>query len=348
MDEISRVVTPAPRSEWLRLVDADPRATLFQEPEWTDALCDLTRWRDASRYYETTDGRSYVLPLVRRGPRDVGAVHASMPAGWGMGGLVTADTVTEGVVSSVMSDLQSPRHIGFRVLPNPLCSGAWVGADHTDVIALNRYSHVLDLDGGFENVWNHRFRPTARRNARKALRADLEIDCDSTGRLVPIYRDLFAQSVERWASASNEPHWMAKLRANRGDPPGKLEYLAERLGDRMITMVARHQGEPAAAIIVLTGKSHFYWRGAANADLGQATHASYALQHAAIENACNAGATNYYLGESGQSSGLAHFKERFGAVGHAYPEIRFERVPYTRSNLLVRSAVKRLVGYDTN
>jgi hypothetical protein len=43
---------------------------------------------------------------------------------------------------------------------------------------------------------------------------------------------------------------------------------------------------------------------------------------------------------------LCAFKERFGAVGYGYPEVRFEHVPYTRTNLAARSAIKRLVGYQ--
>ena len=138
---------------------------------------------------------------------------------------------------------------------------------------------------------------------------------------------------------------MAKLRAARDDPPGKLEHLGQELGEHMVTMVAWFRGEPAAANIVLTGNSHFYWRGAMHQELGPATSASYAIQRAAIEEACEAGAVRCYIGESGQSAGLAHFKEHFGAVDYRYPEIRAERLPLSRANQSARSVVKRLVGY---
>jgi lipid II:glycine glycyltransferase (peptidoglycan interpeptide bridge formation enzyme) len=195
-------------------------------------------------------------------------------------------------------------------------------------------------------VWEHRFRQGARRNVRKAWKNDLEIERDSSGRLIPVYRDLLRRSVERWAARSNEPRWLAKLRAARDDPPGKLEYLGRSLGERMVTMVAWFRDEPAAATIILAGNSHFYWRGAMHEELGPRTQAAYALQSAAIEDACKVGAGFYYFGESGQSSGLGHFKERFGAVGHPYREVRFERLPMTRATTTARSAVKRLVGYN--
>jgi hypothetical protein len=65
----------------------------------------------------------------------------------------------------------------------------------------------------------------------------------------------------------------------------------------------------------------------------------------AIQEACSDNAAYYHFGESGPSRGLCAFKERFGAAGYGYPEVRFEHVPSTRTNLTARSAIKRLVGY---
>jgi hypothetical protein len=345
---VSRVVSPAPRSEWLRLMKVDPTSTLSQSPEWMDALCSFTAWRDASRYYETTEGHSFVLPLAEKGFGRTGRVLASMPAGWGMGGFVSERPVGREDTSLVMEDLKNLRGLAIRILPNPIQTEAWTESFETRTTTISRFSHVLDLNGGFDTVWKDRFRKTARRNTRKASLGDLEIERDTTGRLIPVYRDLFRRSVERWAKNSNEPLWLARIRASREDPAGKLEYLAESLGDQMVTIVAWHQGEPAAANIFLTGNSAFYWRGAMHEELGPATHAAYALQAASIEEACESGASYYYFGESGQSKGLAHFKERFGAVGYSYLETRHELLPFTRSDQVARAAVKRLVGYRTS
>jgi len=67
-----------------------------------------------------------------------------------------------------------------------------------------------------------------------------------------------------------------------------------------------------------------------------------------IEESCNAGDRYYYLGESGESAGIALFKERFGGIGYHYPEVRFERVPFTKANQATRTAVKRLIGYRSS
>jgi hypothetical protein len=270
---------------------------------------------------------------------------ASMPAGWGMGGLVSSSPVRPQDITAIPEDLKSIRSLRLRILPNPLRGAEWSTGVSNDAIVVPRFSHILNLDGGFEAVEKNRFRQTARRNARKALRAELEVERDTTGRLIPVYRDLFARSIDRWAARSNEPLWLARRRGNLEDPTGKLEYLAATLGEQMVTRVAWHKGEPAAATILLAGNSHFYWRGAMHEELGPATYAAYILQKASIEEACHSGANDYYFGESGQSGGLANFKERFGAVGFSYPEIRLERIPLTKANDVLRANVKKLVGY---
>ncbi|MGE5070817.1 MAG: hypothetical protein ACM3KJ_09210, partial [Bacillota bacterium] len=45
--------------------------------------------------------------------------------------------------------------------------------------------HVLDLDGGFDRVWGERFHASARKAVRRAERAGLTVERDTTGRLVP-------------------------------------------------------------------------------------------------------------------------------------------------------------------
>ena len=339
------VVSPAPRDAWQEICDADSTATLSQTPAWTDALVGWTGWKDASRHYRTDDGRSFVLPLVKRGPAGRGAIYASLPSGWGVGGFVGAHTLRTEDAAAALSDIQRPNPLAARFLPNPLQGEIWSCPPTSAAIVLPRYSHVVDLEGGFDKVWSERYRRTARRTIGKAS-DDLDIERDTSGRLIPVYRELFRRSVERWAQRSREPRWLARIRESREDPTGKLEYLAESLGDQMVTWVAWYRGEPAAADIILRGSSHFGWRGAMHEELGPATHAAYLLQNLSIKEACEAGARYYYLGESGESAGLALFKERFGGIGHRYSEIRVERLPYTRVNQLAATTVKRLVGYQ--
>jgi hypothetical protein len=326
----------------------DPTSSLMQGPEWTDALCSFTSWRDASRLYQTTDGRSFVLPLVEKGFGKGGRFLSSMPSGWGMGGIVGSHPIRPEDISAVISDLKGLRCLGFRVLSNPLRGSVWEAGLGNATVSLPRYSHILDLDGGFEYVQRERYSRSGHRTLKKAHNANLDIERDTTGRLIPLYREMFERSIVRWAERDHEPLRLARMRARREDPAGKLEFLAETLGEDLVTWVARHDGRPVAASIILRGNSTFAWRGAMDEDLASVTNGSSLIQHLAIEESCSAGERYYYMGESGESAGIALFKERFGAVGYPYPEIRFERLPITRWNESARTAVKRLVGYRSN
>src|SRR5919198_3090827 len=79
---------PAPREAWARLVASAPRSLPSQTPRWLDAVCAVAGLEDASRLYETADGRLLVLPLVRRRLLGLDLAEASLPYGWGPGGLV--------------------------------------------------------------------------------------------------------------------------------------------------------------------------------------------------------------------------------------------------------------------
>ena len=99
-----QVITPAPREEWRAALAGDARALPEHAPEWIDALCADGRYTDASRYYVTDDGRTFVLPLVaRRGPLGLGGWLQCFPPSWGIGGLVGANADAD-VLRAVVAD----------------------------------------------------------------------------------------------------------------------------------------------------------------------------------------------------------------------------------------------------
>ena len=80
-------------------------------------------------------------------------------------------------------------------------------------------------------------------------------------------------------------------------------------------------------------------------ELAAPTRANFLLHRLAIEDACVSGCRAYHMGESGTSSGLARFKEEFGAVPHRYAEYQLERLPLTAADRTIRSGAKRVVGF---
>lgn len=338
------VVSPAPRAVWDSTRLEDPDALPTQQPAWTDALRATGRWADASRNYQAPDGRRLVLPMVRRRVTGSAGIEASMPTHWGFGGLVADGGVTAADVRLVLDDLAARRIVRQSIRPNPRHGRMYAEHAPDGCVTIARRAHILDLAGGVDVVWKG-FSDSRRRAVRKAEKAGIEVECDTTGRLLPEFFELYARSEARWAEQQHEPAWLAKFRTRFRDTVEKWQLIARHLDGGCRQWVARHDGRPVASIIVLFGVNAHYTRGAMDKDLAGPLRANDLLMWQAIQAACAIDAGSFHLGESGSSTSLADYKERFGARPFDYPELRLERVPITRVDATARTAVKRLIGF---
>jgi hypothetical protein len=296
--------------------------------------------------FEWADGRQLVLPMIRkRGLMLRWAVQASYPEAWGIGGVVGPSASDPDVIRDVFRYLADQPAVRTSVRPNPRAAATWAAACPSGAITIPTRAHVLDLTGGFDHVWSKRFTGSARTAIRKAEKSGVTIEHDTTGRLMPVYYELFKRSVDRWAGLQHEPRLLARWRASRRDPAEKLQMMARSLGEACNVWVAWSDGKPAAAIVVLQGQNAHYTRGAMNKELAGPVRANYLLHRMAIEEACRAGSNHYHMGESGESGSLAQFKSRFGAVALDYAEYRLERFPLTPIEHGVRGLVKRAIGF---
>jgi hypothetical protein len=339
---VPEVVTPAPRQAWARLIADDPHALVTQTPAWTDCVCAATGSRDASRLYDFGGGRKLLLPLLDLRHRP--GLYASFPSAWGFGGLVGADP-QPGEIRAVLNDLRANCALGVRVRTNPLQHAAWAAGRPAGVAALPRRAHAIDLREGFEHVWKHGFSSRARNHVRRAERAGVRVEVDTTGELAPVFHGLFMQSVERWAAKQHEPVALARFRARRRDPLEKLRRMVADLDGAGRLWVAYVEDRPAAAILVLQGANAHYTRGAMDAELAGPSRANYLLHRLAIEDACRSGCATYQMGETGGSRSLAQFKESIGAEPHDYAEYVIERFPMTAIDRGVRGAAKRVLRF---
>jgi Acetyltransferase (GNAT) domain len=333
-----RCTSPAPRGPWRTLLASCADALVFQTPEWIDSLCESGAYHDVSRLYEVSEGRYLLVPMVRRAalPKPL-RIEASLPYGWGFGGIVAPQGVTGSEVSAVLGRLLEDGALRVSLRPNPLTARAWAEATPRGIASIGRTAHVLDLAGGFEEVWRDRFAGSARTAIRKARKSTLQVTSDTSGALVPVFYGLYLKSVDRWATKRGEPLWLARRRAAVREPLAKLRTVAKHLGEACRIWVAWLNGRPAAGVIVLhQGRSASYWRGAMDSDLAGPTRANYLLHSLAIEEACLAGRRYYHMGETGSSKSLAQFKSRFGARSHSYSEYRIERLPLTAVTKRVR------------
>lgn len=341
---LSTVLSPAPRAEWKAILRADPNAFESQSPEWADAMCEAHGLRDASRMYETDNGRKLVLPMLR-GTRAGGVFRAeySNPPACGLGGVLAPGGARAADVRLVLEDLANRRVVVQSVFPGPLAAQVWHDARHPRAQVRPHYVHLLDLRSGWDDIAEHRFTKNTRRGLRIAARKGVTVELGLGGELLPEFYALMERAVLRWARKQHEPEWLARARLHRRDPREKFDAIARRLGDRFQVWLARADGRIAAGCLVARGANAHDFRAAMDEDLKQC-RATDLLQASAIRDACLAGCQYYYLGESGTGT-LGQFKERFGARPFVYPELRFERLPVSRAEQSTKAVVKKMIGF---
>jgi hypothetical protein len=335
-------VTPATSATWRAAVDTDPFALPEQSSEWIKAICSVGNGRDMSRAYTFSDDSTFVVPLVRTGPGELGNVWSPPPA-WGIGGIVGPD-IDSTAVSAIVDDLRAIRAARVSVRIDARHDHLWTGTLRPGDITIARRSHIASLDHDPETHLKG-LSSSTRYNIRRAQRDGVRIQTDTTGALLDTHYELFLISVLRWAEKQNEPSALALLRAKRRDPLHKLRAMQQALGDRFLSVVAYVNDTPAASAIVLLGPTARYTRGAMDVVVAGKTHANFAVQWEAITAAYEFGSTRYHMGESGGSSGIGAFKEKFGASPFDHNEYRFERLPITRTTDFARRAVKRVIGF---
>jgi hypothetical protein len=346
-DLISDPSVPAPRDEWEEVIASSSDTLAFHAPGWVDAVCASGSWSDVTHLFEAASGGRLLVPMVERSRVPRAAIRrASLPYGWGFGGVVATPQVTPDEFGAVVEFLAQNAVHPLTIRPNPLLRGRWserIPSGGAATVA--RAAHVLDLDGGFDYVFEKRFKSRARTAVRRAERSGVTAECDTTGRLVPVFYDLYGKSLKRWSRRGHLPAWLARRSGETRDPRQKFEDVAARLGDACRVWVAYAEGRPAAALICLVrGKAASYWRGCIDEEIASRTRASYLVQKLAIEDACGAGCLHYHMGETGDSASLAQFKEGFGARLHRYDEYRMEGAPrsaFERATARLVSAVTK-------
>jgi lipid II:glycine glycyltransferase (peptidoglycan interpeptide bridge formation enzyme) len=268
-----------------------------------------------------------------------------MPPAWGIGGLLGVAEPTVDLVKAVFEDLEDLGLLSVRIRPNPRQDHIWDAAAPADVTRLNRRAHVLDLTAGFDTVRAEMFSSRCRRMAAKAERNGVSIEFDGTGALLDTYYGLYERSLTRWAAKQHEPPWLARWRGRRRDPLRKMKAAAAALGEGFQVGIARKDGQPMAGVILLLGRNANYSRGAMDVSLVGNSGANELLQTHAIRCAAEAGCSLYHMGETGSSTTLARFKEKFGAVPVDYAEYQFERLPISKIDRAARETVKKLIGF---
>lgn len=342
------VVSPAPKEIWKSLMRKDPESLPYQSPQWFDCILASGKYKDTSRYYSFKDGQELIMPMVRKAglSRFLG-VESSPPSGWGMGGLISAQPIRLGDMQTVFRDLiQRKGSIYTSIRPNPRAGEVWAQGCPPGITTIPRLAHVIDLEGGFSKVWEQKFRKKTRNIVRRAERnSRLSVEVDTTGKQIGVFYDLLKLSFDRWAKQQNEPQLLAHIRNRQRDSLQKFETISKTLKEGCRIYVAKIDGVPAAASVTLQFGNVNDSKGAMDKELVGNSGANYLLQSMAIEEACKAGCRYYHLGESGNSTRLAHFKTRFGAAPFSYSEYKIEKLPLTKIDQSARKFIKKIIGF---
>jgi hypothetical protein len=340
----NNIITPAPRGVWEDLVQHDLLAMIFQTPIWTDAITALSEYEDVSRLYETRDGRLLVLPLIRHRAVHAGlTVSASMPDGWGMGGIVSAQPVCSEDAANILAEINSQPHLHTSLRPNPLTADIWDREDYANFQRVPRETHIIKLDGGFETIWSKRFSSATRTKIRKAEKEGVEVVVGKGGDLLDTFYDVYIQWLDQRADERGLPHSVERWLGKRREPLRKFRAAAQALGSDFQVWVALVQGQPAAAALLLFGQQQaVYWRSASVKQVAGSTRANDLLQSRMIAEACAAGCRYYHMGESGGVESLKHFKSRFGAEPHAFYSFHHKRVLLSRAENMVEKLTRQI------
>lgn len=321
VEVLSRVLSPAPREAWASVLDASAEGTVYHTPEWLDACCVSAGVEDASRLYETVDGRQIVVPMVRpKGAKRL-ATTRSMPDGWGLGGAIAPGRLTAQDVAAVLGDLLGAAG-RLALKPGPCSGGAWAG-----VPARARVPHCLhavDLRGGFEDIWSAKLSSGTRNKVRKAEKRGVEVQWGSGSELVSVHWDVYLRWAALRARRRGTPARLALTAAKRDESLERFETIARHLGDRCRVLVAWIDGVAVGSIVVLNhGAFAHYWRTASDQEADRSRFANYLLLARLLEDASERGHAFLDMGESGGVPTLMAFKEQFGGRPFTHDELLF-------------------------
>lgn len=347
-NSLFKVESPAPRHAWESVAGSGQDLTVTQSLAWRDALFSNGTYKDVSLLYEFSSGQRVLLPLARcRVRTPVEPVAASWPRRWRYpGGPISLDgRVTPDQASAILRHVARSDTFGAEIHLSHISDPVWL--DEARKLGFRTFqapTYVLDLAGGFDDVWTNRFHKKVRKGVRKAESSGVDVEIDRSGRYLGVLYDLYTQSIERWSGTMHVPVWFAKWHATRTTPRSMLNRVAEHFGENCTTWVARAKGEPVAAVIVLrAGPYVMFWKGAMNKSLAAPLFANDLLYKLAIEQACRDGCLFCDMGRAEGS--LADFKERRGATLHYTTFVQAERLPVQKTMDFSKNSARKAIAF---
>jgi hypothetical protein len=346
-----RVSTPVPTDVWAAVAAADPSTTVFQTPVWRDCVCSGSGWQDASRLYETTDGRQLILMMARRSGMPAGlAVQASWPTGWGTGGVLAPSGARPDEVALVCSDLAQGRALSSCIRPGFAAAAAWPAVADSCSHAIPRSVHVAQLEQPFDSFWaraiSRRVSGSIRSARRHLQHAGITITDGNSPELLGAFYQTYLRWIDSRAKQRRAPVALARWLGRRHEPFSKFATVASMLGTDCRIWVAWWEGRPVgAAISLYAGDTAVGWRCYDDRSVPSRFRIAEILMVENLRYACESGCRQLELGESAGNPGLANVKERLGAEDHLFAEYCFERLPLSRGRMILQRLRHRAANW---
>lgn len=349
------MTSPVPTDVWAEVAAADPGTTPFQTPAWRECVSRASGWQDASRLYETADGRPLVLMMARRGVGKL-AIEASWPAGWGAGGVLAPGGIRPEEAALVCADLARGGAVSASVRPGFEPAAAWAEgwARVRGGFTIARGVHVAHFSGqSFDDYWQRaapaRMRRGMRNASRYAAKSGVEIVSGNSPELVSALYEVYLRWIDRRAAQRKVPGPVARWQARRAEPYRKFSTVAAVLGEDCRIWVATWQGRPIGATVSLyAGDTAVGWRAFTDRSVPNRFRLFEVMATEALRHASESGCRYLEMGESVGRQDLAAIKARFGGEEHGFAEYCFERVPLAAGKIAFQRARRRAEAWITS
>lgn len=342
-----RVISPAPHGAWIDLLNNRIQNLIFATPQWMDCITEVEDMQNASRFYEFSNGKKAIIPLARRKTSFLSSsIFASMPHGWGMGGLITWPNLDKNEMLAILNDLRDLEHLQVSIRPNPIEEYLWKKVDFVFDSTTEHSTHILDISNGFEHFWSKVLNSSTRNKIRKGENSGLVVECDETGKAIDEFYQIYMRWTDNRARERKIPLIFSRWLARKREPLEKFRVVNREFGSRCQIWTAKLNRVLVSVAILLIHNAHaYYWRSYSDKFLTRSTRANELLQKFMVEEACKQGCIYYHMGESGGVPSLIHYKEKFGAAQFSCREYHLEKFPVTKIQQVTNQFLSQFERY---
>ncbi|HAV42857.1 TPA: hypothetical protein DCX15_02430 [bacterium] len=289
--------------EWLALSQSN-EITFYHSNEWRKVLeTTYGGCKSIVIKFKLSEERIVYLPGLWVGVLQNGKGWIESSYAGTYGGLVSVHSIgyrdIELILKALKSVFEGLNIGGISIIPNPIST--------VNLPLLYKkgrsYTHILDINKEFNEIWNHNFTSYARNRCRKAEKCGVKIYVDNSTEAFLDYYEMYLDSAKRWG---------------RKNPPYPLEFFINiaKIASKMVKLwVAELDNKRIAGILLFYGGDQVIYGSGAFYKQYAFSSPNNLLIKEAIRDACRKwGYFNFGSSLVGgrELVGVRQFKESFG------------------------------------